>query len=142
DFVPAHQLLGIVYGQMRADTRAISELRQAEVLERDSSITPILLDYELARTGKRAEAARNLENVVAEAHGASVPDYYLAAAWTAYGDKQRAMNALSRAYRFHSNWIIYLPYDPRFDDLRSDPQFKVLIDQVSTTQNNSPSARH
>jgi TolB-like protein/DNA-binding winged helix-turn-helix (wHTH) protein/Tfp pilus assembly protein PilF len=142
DFVPAHQLLGIVYGQMRADQRAFAELNQAETLERDSLITPILLDYLLARTGKRAEAARNLENVLAQAHGASVPDYYLAAAWTAFGDKQKALNALDHAYHVRSNWIIYLQYDPRFDDLRSEPRFKSLVHEVAFSRKDSLSAQH
>ena len=110
-----------------AGQRAIAELTQAETLERDDSITPILLDHELARTGKRAKAARNLENVLAKSHGESIPDCYPAAVWTAIGDKREALHFLERAYHFRSNWIVYLQYDPRFDGLRSAPQFKALL---------------
>jgi len=141
DFVPAHQLLGIVYGQMRADQRATAELNQAEALERDSAVTPILLDYELARTGKRAEAARNLTDLLAKSHGASVPYYYLAAAWTAVGDKQGAESSLERAYQSRSNWIIYLQYDPRFDDLRPDAQFQTLLHRIALSHNGSHSVQ-
>ena len=56
DFVPAHQLLGLVYAQANADRQSMAELNQAKTLESDSAITPILIDYELARSGKRAEA--------------------------------------------------------------------------------------
>ena len=131
DFVPAHQLMGLVYGQMNADKRSMAELNQAEALERDSTITPILLDYELARTGKRAEASRDLSAVMARSHGDSVPDYYVAAAWTAVGDKEKAQISLNRAYQLRSNWLIYLPYDSRFDDLRPDPQFQALVHKVA-----------
>lgn len=131
DFVPAHQLLGILYGQMKDDPRALAELRQAAALEHDSSINPILLDYELIRSGKRAEAARHLDAVLARANGAPVPDYYLALGWTALGDKQKALLALDRAYRLHSNWVIYIHYDPRFDNLRSDPRFQMLEHQIA-----------
>jgi TolB-like protein/DNA-binding winged helix-turn-helix (wHTH) protein/Tfp pilus assembly protein PilF len=131
DFVPAHQLMGLVYGQMNADKRSMAELNQAEALERDSAITPVLLDYELARTGKRAEASRDLKAMMARSHGDSIPDYYVAAAWTAVGDKQKAQVSLNRAYQSRSNWLIYLPYDSRFDDLRSDPQFQALLHKVS-----------
>jgi TolB-like protein/DNA-binding winged helix-turn-helix (wHTH) protein/Tfp pilus assembly protein PilF len=137
DFVPAHQLLGIVYGQMGASQRALAELNQAETLERDDSITPILLDYELARTGKQAQAARNLKDVLARSQGASIPDYYLAAAWTAIGDKQEALFFLDRAYRFRSNWVSYLQYDPRFDELRPEPQFKALLNKIAFPPNDS-----
>jgi TolB-like protein/tetratricopeptide (TPR) repeat protein len=131
DFVPAHQLLGLVYGQMNADERSMAELKQAEALERDSAITPILLDYELARKGKRAEASRDLAAMVARSHDASIPDYYIAAAWAAAGDKEKAQLSLNRAYQVRSNWLIYLPYDPRFDDLRPDPQFQALVHKVT-----------
>jgi hypothetical protein len=53
--------------------------------------------------------------------------YYLAAAWTAIGDKQRAQTSLERAYQSRSNWIIYLQYNPRFDDLRPYPQFQSIL---------------
>ena len=131
DFVPAHQLMGLVYGQMKADKRSMAELNQAEALEKDSAITPILLDYELARTGKRAEASRDLTAVMARSHGDSIPDYYVAAAWTAVGDKEKAQVSLNRAYQLRSNWLIYLPYDSRFDDLRPDPQFQALVHKVA-----------
>jgi TolB-like protein/DNA-binding winged helix-turn-helix (wHTH) protein/tetratricopeptide (TPR) repeat protein len=141
DFVPAHQMLGIVYGQMKSDQRSMAELNQAETLERDSTITPILLDYELAKTGKRAEATRDLTGLVAKSHGASIPDYYVAAAWTAIGDKEKAQSSLERAYQLRSNWVLYLQYDPRFDTLRSDSQFQALLHQVAFSHNSSESAQ-
>jgi TolB-like protein/tetratricopeptide (TPR) repeat protein/DNA-binding winged helix-turn-helix (wHTH) protein len=141
DFVPAHQLLGIVYGEMKSHQRSMAELNQAETLERDSTITPILLDYELARTGKRAEASRDLAAVVAKSHGASIPDYYVAAAWTAIGDKEKAQTSLERAYQVRSIWVLYLQYDPRFDDLRPDPQFQALLHRVAFSHNASDSAQ-
>jgi TolB-like protein/DNA-binding winged helix-turn-helix (wHTH) protein/Tfp pilus assembly protein PilF len=130
DFVPAHQLLGLVYAQANADKQSMAELNQAETLEKDSAITPILLDYELARTGKRADASRELTDLMARSHGAPIPDYYVAAAWAAAGDKEKAQAALDRAYHVRSNWIIYLPYDSRFDTLRSQPQFQALLHKV------------
>ena len=132
DFVPAHQLLGIVYGQMGSDQRSMAELTEAETLERDGAITPILLDCELARTGQRARAVKNLEETPLGQSGSTVPDYYLAAAWAAAGDREKALGFLDRAFRSHSNWVIYLHYDPRFDSLRHDPQFEALVHKVDS----------
>jgi TolB-like protein/DNA-binding winged helix-turn-helix (wHTH) protein/Tfp pilus assembly protein PilF len=131
DFVPAHQLLGLALGLMRQDQKSLAELNLARKLEPDSSITPVLIDYELARTGKRTEAATHLNALFQNAHGASLPDYYLAAAWVAIGDKQQAQLFLNRAYQARSNWVIYLQYDPRFDDLRTNFQFQSLVHQVT-----------
>ena len=130
DFVPAHQLLGITYGQMGSDQKSMAELTQAETLERDGAITPVLLDYELARTGERARAARNLQEIQLRQDGSTVPDYYLAAAWAAAGDREKALDFLDRAFQSRSNWVIYLHYDPRFDSLRHDPQFQALVHHV------------
>ena len=69
--------------------------------------------------------------MVAQSPGAPIPDYYVAAAWAAAGDKEKAQIALNRAYQVRSNWLIYLPYDPRFDDLRSEPQFQALLHKVT-----------
>jgi hypothetical protein len=62
-----------------------------------------------------------------------VPDYYLAAAWLAAGNKEKAQTYLDRAFKFRSNWIIYLQYDPRFDGLRSDPHFQELIRRIASS---------
>jgi TolB-like protein/DNA-binding winged helix-turn-helix (wHTH) protein/tetratricopeptide (TPR) repeat protein len=130
DFVPAHQLLGITYGQMGSDQKSMAELTEAKTLERDGAITPVLLDYELARTGQRARAARNLQDIQLRQDGSTVPDYYLAAAWAAAGDREKALDFLDRAFQSRSNWVIYLHYDPRFDSLRHDPQFQALVHKV------------
>jgi hypothetical protein len=75
--------------------------------------------------------------VVAKSHGASLPDYYVAAAWTAIGDKEKAQTSLERAYQVRSIWVLYLQYDPRFDDLRPDPQFQALLHRVAFSHKDS-----
>ena len=130
DFVVAHQVLGVVYGQMGLGPRALAELNQAKALEGDSAITPMLLAYERAKSGQRAGVVRSLKEM--EARGASVPDYYLALAWTAAGEKQKAQAALERAYDARSNWMIYLQYDPRLDTLRRNAPFQALVQEVAS----------
>jgi TolB-like protein/DNA-binding winged helix-turn-helix (wHTH) protein/tetratricopeptide (TPR) repeat protein len=141
DYVPAHQLLGIVYGRMGSESLAIAELKRAGMLEHDNAVTPIVLDYELARSGQQAAAARSLASIEAESGGSFVPDYYLAAAWVAIGDKQKAKRLLERALQARSNWIIYLRYDPRFDDLRPDRQFQAILHRIDASPFNPESAQ-
>ena len=76
-----------------------AELNLGQRPEKDSKITPILLDDELALSGKQAEAARNLETFLAKSPNASVPDYYLAAAWLAVGNNEKAQTYLERAFQ-------------------------------------------
>lgn len=131
DFVPAHQLMGIAYGQMNQPQGAMNELTKAQMLERDDAITPVLIEYERARMGQRAVAAQELERMVARpVNQSSLPDYYVAAAWVAIGDNAKADAALERGFRLRSNWVIFLRYDSRFDALRHDPQFQALIRRI------------
>jgi TolB-like protein/tetratricopeptide (TPR) repeat protein/DNA-binding winged helix-turn-helix (wHTH) protein len=142
DFIPAHQLLGLVYGQMNDNTAALAEFSEAEALERDNPVTLILMTFELARSGKKAEARQALQGALARPGGSVVPDYYIAASWTEIGDKAKALESLRRAEQHHSNWLIYLPYDPRFDGLRSDPEFKAVFQKAGKPKDVSLSARN
>ncbi len=141
DFIPAHQLLGLVYGQMNDGNAALAEFSEAEALERDNPVTLILMTFELARSGKKAEARQALQGALARPGGSVVPDYYIAATWAEIGDKAKAMESLKRAEQHHSNWLIYLPYDPRFDGLRSDPGFRAAFEKSGTRKDVAFSAR-
>ncbi len=141
DFIPAHQLLGLVYGQMNDSNAALTEFSEAEALERDNPVTLILITYELARSGKKTEARQALQGALAKPGSLVVPDYYIAATWAEIGDKAKALESLKRADQHHSNWLIYLPYDPRFDPLRSDPGFRAAFQKSATRKDVAISAR-
>jgi TolB-like protein/DNA-binding winged helix-turn-helix (wHTH) protein/Tfp pilus assembly protein PilF len=141
DFIPAHQLLGLVYGQMDDSKSALVELSEAEALERDNPVTLILMTFELARSGKKTEARQALQGAIAKPGGSVVPDYYIAATWAEIGDKAKALESLKRADQHHSNWLIYLPYDPRFDSLRGDAGFRAAFQKSATPRGGALAAR-
>lgn len=141
DFIPAHQLLGLVYGQMNDSSAALAEFSEAEALERDNPVTLILMTFELARSGKKTEARQALQGALARPGTAVVPDYYIAASWSEIGDKAKAMESLRRAEQDHSNWLIYLPYDPRFDGMRSYPAFRAAFQKSGMPNGGALSAR-
>jgi DNA-binding winged helix-turn-helix (wHTH) protein/TolB-like protein/Tfp pilus assembly protein PilF len=141
DFIPAHQLLGLVYGQMNDNSAALTEFSEAEALERDNPVTLILMTFELARSGKKTEARQSLQGALARPGTSVVPDYYIAASWSEIGDKAKALESLRRAEQHHSNWLIYLPYDPRFDGMRSDPGFRAEFQKAGTPKDVALSAR-
>jgi hypothetical protein len=99
------------------------------------------MTYELARSGKKTEARQALQGALARPGGSVVPDYYIAATWAEIGDKAKALESLKRADQHHSNWLIYLPYDPRFDPLRSDPGFRAAFQKSGARKDVALSAR-
>lgn len=46
------------------------------------------------------------------------------------GNRAGAKHFLERAYRAKEGWMIFVPTDPAFDSLRSDPRFARLVHQV------------
>lgn len=130
DYVPAHQLLGLTYSLLRQDEPALAELKHAGALEPTNSMNPLFIDYVLARAGRSQEASRSLDEIVAKSGDAFIPDYLVAAAWTAIGDNRKAETFLDRALEFRSNWLINLHYDPRFDPLRSDARFQSIVSRI------------
>ncbi|MBV9241152.1 MAG: hypothetical protein JO314_04005 [Acidobacteria bacterium] len=47
------------------------------------------------------------------------------------GEKDRAIEGLSQAYKAHDDGMDLLPIDPAFDNLRSDPRFQELVRRLN-----------
>ncbi|MFP5230301.1 MAG: winged helix-turn-helix domain-containing tetratricopeptide repeat protein [Acidobacteriota bacterium] len=140
NYVPAHQLMGLTEDQMGLHSAALAELRRAAELEGSNAMTPLYIDYELARSGQRARASRDLATISGHSGRSFVPDYFVAAAWLAAGDRNEAEVFLEQAFRNRSNWMVGLRYDPRFDPIRGDPKFKTLLARLAEHGESPPTA--
>jgi len=60
-------------------------------------------------------------------------EYFLALDYADLGDKERALQQLSRAYETHSI-ILWIRDNPEFDPLRSDPRFQGLVRKIGLPQ--------
>jgi hypothetical protein len=50
--------------------------------------------------------------------------------YMALGDRDHAFGHLQQAYEQHNYWITTIKTDPRFDDLRPDPRFAILLHRM------------
>ncbi len=83
------------------------------------------------RSGDRAKAQRALAQFQRLNRSWKIdPAPLLARAYTAMGDKERALASLEQAYAAHSNSLTTLKVDPAFDYLRSDPRFQDLLSRI------------
>ncbi|MBA2704950.1 MAG: tetratricopeptide repeat protein [Blastocatellia bacterium] len=111
--------------QGRYDEAIAAYQKAIELSERTSNILG-LLGHAYAVSGRRGEALKILNELKEmSAHGYVSP-YDLATLYTGLGDKDNAINHLSRAYEERAGWIITLKVEPMFDPLRSDPRFADL----------------
>jgi len=59
-----------------------------------------------------------------------VSPYQTAVIYAGLGDKTQALAWLEKARDERFNWIPFIKVDPLFDNLRSDPQFASLVQNI------------
>ena len=83
----------------------------------------------LARAGKPLEARKILESALLSKEEYVSPDF-LASAYAALGETDKAFRWLEKAYEERSTGIVNLQVEPAFDPLRSDSRFKDLLQRL------------
>ncbi|HET7746104.1 MAG TPA: tetratricopeptide repeat protein, partial [Vicinamibacteria bacterium] len=83
-----------------------------------------------ARAGQQAEADRTLAELEAMSRARHVPAYDMAVGYAGVGRFDRAFEWLERAYEERSAMIVHVNWDPRFEELRTDPRFLTLVRRI------------
>lgn len=126
NFVGTHLYLGWVYEQKRMYAEAITTFHKSVEL----STSPLMLaslGHAYAIAGRRGEAQKilvQLDNLSKERY---VSAYDRAAIYVGLGDSEQALAWLERAYQEHSQFMIYINTDPRFDSVRNKARFQELV---------------
>jgi TolB-like protein/Tfp pilus assembly protein PilF len=126
----AHFYLGQIYQLQGHLTEAIAEYQKAVELDDDPQALAFLGQAQ-ARIGQHGKAQGILSRMTEEAKSRYVSAYSFALMFIASGDKERAIDALERAYREGANNdIITIRVDPMLDDLRGQPRFEALAEKI------------
>jgi TolB-like protein/Tfp pilus assembly protein PilF len=133
DFFVARRYLGLSYALAGSFDRAVTELRKAAVLSGNSPLMRAELAYAYARSGKKGEAQKLLAELTGPSRGEYTSPYFVAVIYTGLGDKQQALAWLEKAFAEHTDEMVYLKADPKFDPLRSDPRFQDLLRRMNFT---------
>jgi eukaryotic-like serine/threonine-protein kinase len=129
-FAVAHVVLGLACEKTVAHARAIEELQKAVEFSGRSTQFLSYLAYVFARAGRAEEARATLLELERLSQTRYVSSYFLAPAYVALGDADRAFQCLEEAFAERSNALTYLKVDPKLDDLRGDPRFTDLVRRV------------
>ena len=126
----AHFYLGQIYQLQGHLTEAIAEYQKAVELDDDPQALAFLGQAQ-ARIGQHDKAQKILSRMTEEAKSRYVSAYSFALMFIALGDKERAIDALERAYREGAaNDIITIRVDPMLEDLHGDPRFEALAEKI------------
>ncbi len=130
NFWVTHLELGKIYTQQRKYPEAIAECTKARELSHGNSETIASIGYIKAKQGDTSGAQAILDELKTTATQRYIPPASIALVCNALGREHEAVTWLNKACDDHDVWVTLLKVDPRWDSLRSNPQFIEILKRV------------
>jgi len=130
NFVYAHLALGRAYGSKGMYPEAIAETRRAIELNFGASAKGYLGLW-LAKSGKRDEAVKLLDELRQEATKNYIQGDTIALIYIGLGDKAEALNWLEKHMLTHAETASSYAGSPQLDELRSEPRFQAMLKKMN-----------
>ncbi len=127
NFPPAYLWLGRAYEQKKMYPESVSALERADHLIPDWSVSIAALGHARATAGDAEGARRELARLDRLSKTRFVTPYAVAVIYSGLNDQKNALLWLQRARRERSHWLVWLRTDPRFANLRTNPEFQALV---------------
>lgn len=115
---------------LKNDDEAEAMCRKAVEVSERQNLPLYAYAYTLACVGKEIEAREIVEELKMRGTTQYVPPIYFALIHTALREKDVAFEWLEKCFEVRDFWVIWLPIDPRFDDLRDDQRFAEFCKRV------------
>jgi tetratricopeptide (TPR) repeat protein len=129
----AHTVLGWAYEQKSMYEPAIVALQQS-VKASDSVMANAALGHVYGIAGKEREAREILAKLIERSKGGYVSTYDMAIVCAGLGDKEQAFQWLEKAYQERAHYLVHIKWEPRFENLHSDPRFQNLLRRIGLTR--------
>jgi DNA-binding winged helix-turn-helix (wHTH) protein/Flp pilus assembly protein TadD len=129
-FARAHTRLGMVYAAERDFPRAIDEFTKARELSGPDPYVDGLLGYAEALSGNSVSARNIMKSLNNRSRYGFVPAFSMALISEGLGERQNALDWLSKSFDERSAYMVYAKTDPLLDHIRPDPQFRSLVDRI------------
>ena len=138
----AHGYLGEAYCHQHRYEEAAAELHKAQPTPPGCHFSVGLLGYCYGRWGKTDDAQHLLTRLRDLSKTTYVPALSLAMTHIGMNNIDLAFECLHRAYEERNGALCWLPVEPIYDPLRSDPRFQALLRKMNLPQppSGSPSS--
>jgi tetratricopeptide (TPR) repeat protein len=131
NFAVPYMQLGWCYTMKEMYSEAIAEHQKAVALSNGGNRELASLAHTLAKSGKRIEARKILEQLNEKQKRGYVDRGHFASIYFALGEKEKALASLEKAYQDKSSALPYIKVNPAYDhEFRSDPRFRELVRKV------------
>ncbi|HZS47095.1 MAG TPA: protein kinase [Blastocatellia bacterium] len=126
----AHYNLGIAYELKGMYSEARQEYEKARQLS-DDPFAIVELARLNAKTGRKDEALRMLDQLKQLSQGRYFLAYFVATVYAALGDRDKVFEWLENSYQSPNHGVMgFMDIDPAFDAYHSDPHFVDLIHRM------------
>jgi serine/threonine-protein kinase len=130
DFALAHGAMAELYIEKGDFAQAQNEYEKVKALTGETANLRASLGYLYAVSGQPPKATRLLGELARQRGPGAARPGSLAAICAALGRTNDAFAWLDRGYAERDTWLAFLKVEPKFDRLRSDPRFTVLLRRV------------
>lgn len=134
EFVVAQWYLGLAFEQAGRYSEAETAFHEALTSTNQDLIIRADAAHLYAVSGQRERALSELMELERLSQTKYVSSFGLALICVGLGDYDRAFEYFEKAVQEHSDMLIYLNVDSRFDPIRFDPRFRMLINRVGLTE--------
>jgi tetratricopeptide (TPR) repeat protein len=129
DFSMAQWCLGLDYLQKRRYRSAIDAFQKCRLLNGPHNAV-YNLGYAYAVMGEKEKAQNTLKELKRTLKSNYTPPYSFAAIHAGLGEIDAAFEYLEQSCKAHDVGLIWLKWDPQFDNLRSDPRFQDVLTTI------------
>jgi eukaryotic-like serine/threonine-protein kinase len=128
----AHFELGWGYQQNGMPDAAVAHCDSAvaNAPQADDQVVLGTCGWVYGQAGRRQKAQETLQRLTAISSRRWLDPVQTSYVYMGLGDRDRAVEALRKGAREHSQSLVFLKVDPFFDPLRSDPRFKALLREL------------
>jgi tetratricopeptide (TPR) repeat protein len=129
-FVVGHQWRARAFEALGRFDEAVADLQAAADVLGDDPENLASLGHALARAGRRGDAETAGARLAELEERRYVSPYWRAVYHAGLGESEAALDALEAAIDSRADWVVALPVEPMFDDFRSLPRFRALVERL------------
>jgi TolB-like protein/Tfp pilus assembly protein PilF len=129
NFSMAQWCLGLDYLQKRRYRSAIDAFQKCRLLRGPHNAVSCL-GYTFAMMGEKEKAQHHMKELRRGLKSSYIPPYAFASIHAALGELDAAFECLDQSCKAHDVGLIWLKWDPQFDNLRSDPRFQDILNTI------------
>ena len=125
-----HYILGRSYMRLGQSKKAIAQLKAASSHPGEYPLVDAALGLAYAVSGHQEETKKMAEAFKAAFSKRYIPPTYFGMLYAGLGDTPRAIMWLQKALAERADGLTWLGVEPMLDDMRSDPRFQELLQQI------------